>query len=105
AQSLAMSISPVREALRRLEALGFVEHVAHRTARVAALDQDLLAQIYEVRIALETLAVRRAASRIAKEHAASARAALDRLDRAYDDGDVRGVLAGNRDFHFTIYET
>ena len=38
ARSLGTSISPIREAVRQLEALGLAEHVPHHGAKVVALD-------------------------------------------------------------------
>src|SRR5262245_539016 len=63
AASLGMSISPIREAVRQLEALGLAEHVPHHGAKVVALDVVELRDLFEVRLALETMAVRRAAER------------------------------------------
>src|SRR5262252_5455577 len=40
AHSLGMSISPIREAVRQLEALGLAKHVPHQGARVEPLDVD-----------------------------------------------------------------
>ena len=42
ASSLGMSISPIREAVRQLEALGLAEHVPHHGAKVTALDVEEL---------------------------------------------------------------
>src|SRR3954452_11438056 len=64
AKSLDMSISPIREAVRRLEALGLAEHIPHQGARVLDFDPDDLRDLFEVRLALESLAVRRAAERL-----------------------------------------
>ncbi|MER3409750.1 MAG: GntR family transcriptional regulator, partial [Thermoleophilia bacterium] len=63
ADRLGMSISPIREAVRQLEALGLAVHVPHRGARVAELAIDDLHDTYEARLALEALAVHRAAHR------------------------------------------
>ena len=63
ARSLGMSISPIREAVRQLEALGLAKHVPHQGARVLDFDIDELRDLFEVRLALESLAVRRAAER------------------------------------------
>ena len=63
ASSLGMSISPMREAVRRLEALGLAEHVPHHGAKVTGLDVEELRELFAVRLALETMAVRRAAER------------------------------------------
>ena len=64
ARSLGMSISPIREAVRQLEALGLAKHVPHQGARVIDFDPDDLRDLFEVRLALESLAVRRAAERV-----------------------------------------
>ena len=67
AASLWMSISPIREAVRQLEALGLAEHVPHHGAKVVAIDVDELRDLFEVRLTLETMAVRRAAERFTEE--------------------------------------
>ena len=98
-----MSISPIREAVRQLEALGLAKHVPHQGARVLDFDIDELRDLFEVRLALESLAVRRAAERFTEADAAAARGHLDRLDeraargRPPDDARAHG-------FHFTLYE-
>src|SRR5262249_57594748 len=80
ARSLGMSISPIREAVRQLEALGLAKHVPHQGARVVAFDIDDLRDLFEVRLALESLAVRRAAERFTEQDATSARVHLYRFD-------------------------
>jgi DNA-binding GntR family transcriptional regulator len=60
ARSLGMSISPIREAVRQLEALGLAKHVPHQGARVLDFDVEELRDLFQVRLALESLAVRRA---------------------------------------------
>src|ERR1700742_5133073 len=63
AAALEMSPMPIREALRRLDSAGLVENIPHRGARVTELTVDDLAEVYEARVALEVLAIRRAAER------------------------------------------
>src|SRR3954468_20737014 len=82
ARSLGMSISPIREAVRQLEALGLAKHVPHQGARVLDFDIDELRDLFEVRLTLESLAVRRAAVRISDDEIAIAREHLARLDAA-----------------------
>jgi DNA-binding GntR family transcriptional regulator len=104
ARSLGMSISPIREAVRQLEALGLAKHVPHQGARVLEFDIDELQDLFEVRLALESLAVRRAAERFTDGESAVARAELERFDEASAAGDVRGTLRAHTKFHFTLYE-
>ncbi len=104
ARSLGMSISPIREAVRQLEALGLAKHVPHQGARVVAFDIDDLRDLFQVRLALESLAVRRAAARVTPDEVDAARRHLRELDAARSGGDVLGAMRAHTDFHFTIYD-
>jgi len=104
ARSLGMSISPIREAVRQLEALGLAEHVPHHGAKVVALDVDDLRELFEVRLALEALAVRGAARRFGDEDAARARSSLEAWATARRGNDVREAMRAHTAFHFTVYE-
>src|SRR5260221_10921170 len=64
ARSLGMSISPIREAVRQLEALGLAKHVPHQGARVLDFDVEELRDLFQIRLALESLAVRPAPERV-----------------------------------------
>jgi DNA-binding GntR family transcriptional regulator len=61
ARSLGTSISPIREAVRQLEALGLAEHVPHHGAKVVGLEIEELRELFSIRLSLETMALRRAA--------------------------------------------
>jgi DNA-binding GntR family transcriptional regulator len=60
AQVYEVSRTPVREVLIALERDGLVERIHNRGARVISFTPDDLEQIYDIRSALESLAVRRA---------------------------------------------
>ncbi|CAN3126278.1 GntR family transcriptional regulator [Mycobacterium sp. smrl_JER01] len=62
-ERLGVSRFPVREAFRRLEAEGLVESLPRRGVRVVELDQHELEVVREMRIALESIAVRHATVR------------------------------------------
>jgi DNA-binding GntR family transcriptional regulator len=104
ARSLGMSISPIREAVRQLEALGLAKHVPHQGARVLDFDIEELRDLFGVRLTLESLAVRRAAERFTEADAEAARAQLSRFDQAAMAHDVRETMRAHTDFHFTLYE-
>jgi DNA-binding GntR family transcriptional regulator len=103
ARSLGMSISPIREAVRQLEALGLAVHVPHQGAKVVALDVDELRDLFSIRLGLESEAVRRAAERFTDEDAGAAAAQLAAADEARAADDVRAALRAHTDFHFTLY--
>ena len=91
AHQLGMSISPIREAVRQLEALGLAEHVPHHGAKVMRLDVEELRELFTIRLALEGMAVRRAAQ-------------LTAYDDARHRGDIRGAVHAHGSFHFALYE-
>ncbi|MST33366.1 GntR family transcriptional regulator, partial [Acidimicrobiaceae bacterium USS-CC1] len=65
AATLGLSRTPVREALRRLQAEGLVEVEPRRGALVATWSADELDEIFELRALVEGYGARRAAARVA----------------------------------------
>lgn len=104
AQQLGMSISPIREAVRQLEALGLAEHVPHHGAKVMGLDVEELRELFSIRLALETMALRRAAELFEVEDEERARACLAAFDEARHRADTVGAMREHTAFHFTLYE-
>jgi len=104
ARSLGMSISPIREAVRQLEALGLAEHVPHHGAKVMRLDVEELRELFSIRLALEGMALRRAAAQFEPDDEARARVALEEYDAARRRRDTRAAVRAHGTFHFTLYE-
>lgn len=103
AKRLQMSQMPVREGLRRLEALGLVDVVPHRGAWVRELSMEDLTDTHKTRLALESLAVREAAARFTEVDAAKAAAALAEHERLIKTGDHVAARSAHTEFHFAIY--
>ena len=104
ARTLGMSISPIREAVRQLEALGLAEHVPHHGAKVMGLDVEELRELFSIRLALESMALRRAAELFEPSDAEAARRQLDAYDEARRRGDIRQAVRSHGAFHFALYE-
>lgn len=100
ASSLGVSRIPLREALRQLEAEGFVEIVPHRGAFVVALSIDEIKEIYEIRIALESLAVELAVPKATPAHLDRIEELLGRMDA---EPDPLRWLDLNLEFHNALY--
>ena len=104
ADSLGVSIAPVREALRGLEQEGQVTYRPRRGYFVTELRVEDVEEIYELRRVLEERAVRHALPDLdADALARLALAAKDCVDAA-QAGDVAGELEANRRFHFAMFE-
>jgi DNA-binding GntR family transcriptional regulator len=99
---LDMSPMPIREAIRHLHAVGLAENIPHRGARVTELSLTDLQEVYEARVTLEPLAVRRAADRFSRADAKEAAACLAALNAVSDDNSAN-TMALHTAFHFSLY--
>ena len=104
AHEFGTSQAPVREALRDLEGMRFIESQPHVGARVRAVTSEELGQIYPVRAALEEVAGREAAVRVTDEILAALAGELQAMRRAAEAGDVHEQLVHDARFHETIVE-
>lgn len=95
---LKMSSVPIREALRFLEQKGLIERTPHRGVVVAAMSAADLEDTYEIRLELESLAVRLAAERISDEDSDKLTALVDDYARASLAG-----LSAARDLHGNVH--
>lgn len=101
AAQLAVSHIPVREALRQLQSEGLVTYQPNHGATVTAHTPDEIREIYEIRVILETAAIRRAATRLGDDALAEAAKSLKAAERAVDDG---AWGSHDLDFHRIIYD-
>jgi DNA-binding GntR family transcriptional regulator len=101
AAQLDVSHIPVREALRQLQSEGLVTYQPNHGATVTAHTPEEIREIYDIRVILETAAVRRATSRLPDAALARAEKLLKLSERATDE-----VTWGTHDldFHRVIYD-
>jgi len=102
AARFGVSTTPVREALRVLEAQGLVRYETDRGVAVADL-AGTFDQVYRLREALECLAVEMAAQNITAERAEALLELADQLNRLTADGDKQAVSVAHVQFHRVLY--
>jgi DNA-binding GntR family transcriptional regulator len=95
---------PIREALRQLQGEGLIVQTPNRGARVRAVDVDFVRNIFDLRIAIESMLARRAAERMQPESIAALEAAQRGFEACIEARDYDGALAANRTFHRIINE-
>ncbi|MEU6184185.1 GntR family transcriptional regulator [Streptomyces coeruleorubidus] len=102
AESLNMSITPLREAIRRLSSEGLVTVETHRDVRVSVMNSNEARQLFEVRLSLDPTAAELAAQRRTDDDIAAMRAAVDKLlpvTRQWGEE----ALTAHRAFHQALY--
>lgn len=104
AGSLGVSRGPIREAIGRLAAEGLVTVRPRRGAVVASLTSDEFLEAYQVREALETLAIRLAVPKLSDMERVRLAQLVDRMAECADSDDVDGFFQANAAFHWTIVE-
>lgn len=103
AQMLGMSPTPVREAIRTLQAEGLLRHEPHHTVSVNRYTPQDIHDLFQMRVELESQATRIATSRLDD-------ATLDRLTTLNDRmrelaiaGDTDALHRLNAEWHLLIY--
>jgi DNA-binding GntR family transcriptional regulator len=98
ANELRVSRTPVREALRKLEAEGLVAHAGSRLV-VRAVSEEDLTELFYVREALEGMAARLAAENATPGEITAIRDLLDDMESVRRRGDVGGLRRLTGEFH------
>lgn len=100
ARDLGISRVPVREALRLLESQGIVVSTPYKGMRLMQITNAGVAELFRVRLALETLALQEALRRPGgPERFAPLRRAAELFTQAQQTGDPAAMVAGEEAFH------
>lgn len=113
AKKLGISRTPVREAIQRLKNEGLLQQVPSSGTYVAQTNRVPLIETYEIRLALETMAVRKVAERIRPRDLSKLKKCCDQMKSIINamqkkkvdkiEGDLLvKFLGADLDFHLTI---
>jgi DNA-binding GntR family transcriptional regulator len=98
---LGVSRTPIREAMRALSSEGLIDMDSFRSARVHTPSLEEAREIYDLRLVLDPIAVRRAVERITAEELATAQAIHETM---LATGDLGEWVDANREFHRALQQ-
>jgi DNA-binding GntR family transcriptional regulator len=104
ATRLGMSVMPIREALRALEAERLVTFRAHHGATVTSLSPEDVEEAYAVRVALEGLAARDGVLHMNEQSLEIIRGWFAKMEEAAARGDRDVLVAYDQEFHRALFE-
>ncbi|MFG1699933.1 GntR family transcriptional regulator [Nonomuraea sp. NPDC049309] len=104
AKRLGVSVTPVREALRRLEKDRLISYEPHHGATVVDLGDEALAEYYGLRAVVEGLGARLAAARITAGELAELRELHAAMERDAAEGRNDRLGEQSRRFHLRIVD-
>lgn len=99
AESLGVSRTPVREALRRLEDEGLIETAKHKWTRVALLDPQQADELYGIVQRLEAYALELAQPKLTQADFTILEAINAKLSEAIERHDAKAALEADNAFH------
>ena len=102
---LSLGRTPIREALKLLEAEHLVTVSPRRGMFVMPINISDLAKLQEIRSVLDLLIVRLAAQRVTPADLAQMRAWVEETQSAEPEGDMRSLMTLDRRFHLLLGES
>lgn len=104
ASQLGISKTPVRDALMRLEKEGLVTRIPYKGTYVSDINNQDMANIFQIRIVLEGLAIRLATDNLTEEDLAQMQQSINDYSKALQDKDVSRSSRINSEFHNIIIQ-
>ena len=102
-EELHVSRTPIREALKQLEADGLVEIIPYRGAKVRHIEPEKVLEEYIIRAALEGLAAELAVNNITDEDIEALEVLAAKMDDLLLTQDFPTYFATNYQFHHKFY--
>ena len=103
AEQLGMSPTPVREAVRTLQAEGLLNQTPHHTISAIVFTEQDIRDVFDLRVVLEGEATRLAVPFMTDEDFVQLEAILAQMDAALQAADFPTIHRLNAAWHLTIY--
>lgn len=104
AKDFEVSRAPVREAVNRLLQEGLLEARTHHGPSVVQLTPKAMRDLYELRAAIESLAIRKIAGQVSAEQVAPLAACIGDMETCASSGNLAGVVDAEMQFHQHLRE-
>lgn len=104
ADQMNISRTPVREALKRLEQEGFIEHVPNVGAVVKCMDHNEIISLYKAKFALESVVLPDISEAVSNETVEALYECLTCAERCAIAGDLTGARNAYFDFQQTLLD-
>lgn len=101
-QAYGVSQMPVREALQQLQGEGLLDLQPNRGASIRTIDERMIINIYDLRAAIESMLVARAANSIAEAQVIQLYAIEARFEEASNRSDTEAAMKANKSFHHLV---
>jgi len=98
-RQMDMSISPIRDALKKLQEEGFVRIIPNQGIYVRELSATEVTEMYDLRLALEEFIVRKVLPFLRKDDFDNLDAMIETQKQAFEKRDVTSFLASDNEFH------
>lgn len=102
-EKMGVSRTPIREAIRKLELEGLVKTFPRKGVYVAELSPKDIADVLEVRAALDGLAAFLAAERITAEEIKEMKSVFEQFKQNVEKNSTQGIVKKDVEFHDIIY--
>ena len=102
AEEMGVSRTPLREAIGQLSTDGIIEYRPYRGNFVRSFTAKQVNDLYMVRKALESLAIRLAIPKLSQEHIEQIRGILDDVEMALERDDLDAFSEADHRFHNAI---
>lgn len=99
ADKMKVSRTPIREALRKLEAEGLVEHLPRRGVVVKGFSREDVIEIYSIRKALEGLAITYTVRNITDQKIVQLKELIKEMEKLTEEGDIKELFKVNQRFN------
>ncbi len=104
-EKLGVSRTPIREAIRKLELEGLVVMIPRKGAQVAPFTKKDIADVLEVRAALEALAASLACTRTDERDLLKLQLVITEYEYAVKENDIEAMIQKDVEFHDIIFNS